>query len=47
MAIWIKQSGREIELNDRPETVQAAKDLGWKLKSEEKPKRGRPAKDAE
>ena len=32
MAIWIKPSGLEIELNDRDETLEAAVRMGWKLK---------------
>jgi hypothetical protein len=38
VAIWIKQSGVEIELNDRDATIEKAVDLGWKLKSGKKAK---------
>jgi len=40
MAIWIKPNGNEIELNDDPSNVAAAKKLGLK-------KKRAPKKDAE
>ena len=43
MAVWIKPSGTEVETNDLPATIEAAKSLGWKPK--EAKKRGRPAKE--
>jgi len=36
MAIWIKPSGIEVEANDLPATIEAAKSLGWKPKGEPK-----------
>jgi hypothetical protein len=32
MAIWIKPNGNEIELNDDPSNIEAAKKLGLKKK---------------
>jgi len=36
MAIWVKPSGLEIELNELPATIEAAKANKWKLKTEKK-----------
>jgi len=33
MTTWLKNDDREIELNDAPETIDAAVSHGWKLKS--------------
>jgi len=33
MAIWIKPSGVEIEINDSPDNIEQATKLGWELKS--------------
>ncbi len=33
--IWIKPSGVEVETNDLPATIEAAKKLDWKEKKEE------------
>jgi len=38
MAIWIKPSGVEVELNESPATIEAARANKWKLKGEKKPK---------
>ena len=38
MVIFIKQSGAEIETNDRPESIAAGKAAGWTLKGEKKVK---------
>ena len=41
MTTWYKQNGQEITINDRPETIEMAKSLGWtetKPKQEVKPK---------
>ncbi len=35
---WIKDNGDEIETNDRSETIEHCKSIGWK----EKKKSGRP-----
>lgn len=35
---WVKPNGREIETNDLPATIEAAKKLGW---VEAKPKRAK------
>lgn len=43
MAIWIKPSGLEIEIQDSEEHEAKAVALGW-TKKEDKPKRGRPRK---
>ena len=32
MAIWIKPNGNEIEINDKPATIEYAKSLNWKPK---------------
>jgi hypothetical protein len=32
MAIWVKPSGLEIEINDRDESIIKAVELGWVLK---------------
>jgi len=45
--IWIKSNGNEIETNDRKETVDYCKSLGWKEKSKEikeKPKKNKRVK---
>jgi hypothetical protein len=41
---WIKPNGTEIETNDREETIEYCKSLGWKDAAEKKP-RGRPRKE--
>jgi len=28
--IWIKDNGQEIEINDRPESIEYCKSIGWK-----------------
>lgn len=33
MTTWLKTDGREIELNDEPDTIDAAVAHGWKLKN--------------
>lgn len=38
MTIWVRPDGSEIELNDREETVEKARELGWKKKAGRKPK---------
>jgi len=38
MNTWVKQNGTELELNDQPATIEHAKRLKWKLKSEKKAK---------
>ena len=35
MAIWIKKTGMEIELNDEKATVEYVRSLGWVIKGEE------------
>lgn len=44
MIVWVKQSGSEIETNDRKETIAYAESIGWKRKDADKPKRGRKPK---
>jgi len=34
MAIWVKPSGMEIEINDQDGNLKAAVSLGWKLKED-------------
>jgi len=36
MDTWVKPNGTELELNDLPENIKAAKALKWKLKNEKK-----------
>lgn len=43
---WEKPNGNEIETNDREETVEYCKSLGW-VKAGEKRKPGRPPKEKE
>lgn len=39
MAIWIKPSGLEMEVNDRKETIKYVESLGWEKKvAPKKPK---------
>lgn len=38
MIKWIKPSGVEIETNDEQASIDAANNLGWKLKKERKTK---------
>lgn len=38
MDTWVKPNGTELELNDQKANVAYAKSLGWKLKSDIKPK---------
>lgn len=35
---WVKPSGQEITINDRPQNIEYAKKLGWKLKEGEQEK---------
>ena len=42
MAVWIKPSGIEIEINDKAETVAFAENLGWERKGAKK--KASPAK---
>ena len=30
MTLWKKPNGTELEVNDRPETIEYAESLGWK-----------------
>jgi hypothetical protein len=34
MAVWIKPSGLEMEVNDRKETIKYVKSLGWTRKGD-------------
>jgi len=45
MAIWIKENGTELDLNEEVETIKAAKANGWSLKSDKKQAK-KPAKKA-
>ena len=38
MAIWIKPSGAEVEVNDLPANEKKAESLGWKKKAKKKVK---------
>lgn len=48
---WVRPSGSIIETNDSPDTIAAAKALGWALADGEEqeksdaPRRGRPPKN--
>jgi len=35
MVVFIKPSGMEIEINDNPANIEAARTLGWKEKKKE------------
>lgn len=43
---WVKPSGQEITINDRPENIKYAKKLGWKLKEEGQDEKPQPEKQA-
>ena len=36
--LWIRPTGTEIEINDDPRNIAAAKKLGWKKKRKVQPK---------
>jgi hypothetical protein len=38
MTTWVKEDGKEIELNDLPATEEKAKSLGWAKKKGRKKK---------
>jgi hypothetical protein len=44
MTTWVKPNKTEIELNDAPATVEAAKALGWEKKKGRKPAAKKKAK---
>ena len=44
---WVKPNGLEIETNDKPETIEAARALGWELHEPKKRKTRKKSVDTE
>lgn len=44
--IWIKDNGQEIEINDRPESIEYCTSLGWTPADKKAPKKAAKKKSA-